>query len=69
MTEDHYNFLKTQEHHFQSVKDGWLGNVDQIPMMEHIYRTYLDSTFMVSNWCKGCVFKMVERLSDLFYKV
>ena len=66
MLKEHYDFLKTQKHHFETVKDGWLQNVDQLPMLEHIYHLYIDRGFTATTWCKSCIVNMMIRLSRIF---
>ncbi len=65
MTKEHYDFLCTKQANFDQVKDGWISNLTDIPMLEHIYRNYIDANFVATTWCKECIFKMMQRLSTL----
>jgi hypothetical protein len=63
---EHLAFLKANEHHFATAKDGWVSNVEGLDMLEHIYHQYLDSRFILTKWCKDCVFNMILRLAHLY---
>jgi hypothetical protein len=41
-------------------------NVEGLDMLEHIYHQYLDSRFILTKWCKDCVFNMILRLAHLY---
>jgi hypothetical protein len=65
---EHLEVLKANEQHFATAKDGWLKDVQDLDMLEHIYHTYLDNRFILTKWCKNCVFEMMLRLADLYDK-
>lgn len=63
---EHLAVLKANEYHFATAKDGWVQNVTDLDILEHIYHTYLDNRFILTKWCKGCVMNMMLRLGSFY---
>ena len=64
MTKQEIDFLVQNRINFDSVKLGFTRNIsfDVLGTYEQIYRKYLDAGFILTYWCGGCVFEMLERL-------
>lgn len=63
---EHLAVLKRAEPHFETAKHGWVKEVQELDMLEHIYHRYLDSRFILTKWCSDCVFKMIVRLGNWY---
>ena len=57
-------FLEANKAHSDQIKSEWIENLsgDKVSEYESIYRAHMDKRFMVTKWCKNCVFKMVQRV-------
>lgn len=57
-------FLEENRLHLEQTKLGFIENLDggKINEYENIYRAHMDGRFMVTKWCKECVYKMVQRV-------
>jgi hypothetical protein len=40
--------------------------MDVLQMYEHIYHQYLDPQYVLTYWCAGCVFDMMNRLMNYY---
>ncbi len=64
MTKQEIDFLVQHRINFDSVKLGFTRNVpfEVLGEYEQLYRKYLDARYVLTYWCGGCVFDMLERL-------
>lgn len=64
MTKTEIDFLVQHRINFDSVKLGFTRNIpfEVLGEYERLYRKYLDAQFVLTYWCGGCVFDMLERL-------
>jgi len=61
---EHRTFLKEHYINYETALSGYVRNLD-LPILktyEHIYRTYLNPTFVLTIWCAGCRMEMIIRL-------
>jgi hypothetical protein len=65
---EHKEWLIANNSNYDSAKNGYIRNLDlnELKMYEHIYRTYLDTNFILSVWCGACKFDMIMRLYNWF---
>lgn len=61
---EHREFLKQHYYNYETAQSGYVRNLDLpiLKMYEHIYRTYLNPTFVLTIWCAGCRMEMLMRL-------
>lgn len=61
---EHRAFLKEHYNNYQTALSGYVRNLDLdiLKMYEHIYRKYLNPTFILTIWCGSCRMEMVMRL-------
>ena len=61
---EHREFLKEHYNNYETALSGYVRNLDLpiLKMYEHIYRTYLNPTFVLTIWCAGCRMEMIMRL-------
>jgi hypothetical protein len=61
---EHRAFLKKHYINYETALSGYVRNLDLpiLKMYEHIYRTYLNPTFVLTIWCAGCRMEMIMRL-------
>lgn len=61
---EHRKFLKDNYNNYETAQSGYLRNLDLSLMKtyEHIYRTYVDPSFILTVWCGHCRMDMVLRL-------
>jgi len=67
----HRQFLKEHYNNYETAKSGYVRNLDLEIMKtyEHIYRTYIDPSFILTIWCGNCRMDMVLRLYAHYEKV
>jgi hypothetical protein len=65
---EHRAILDETKPHFETAKHGWVQDVPNLLLLEHIYHTYLDHRFVLTTWCKDCVIKMLQRLGAWYEK-
>ena len=61
---EHRAFLKEHYNNYETAQSGYVRNLDLpiLKMYEHIYRTYLNPTFILTIWCAACRMEMIMRL-------
>jgi len=61
---EHRAFLKEHYINYETALSGYVRNLDLpiLKMYEHIYRTYLNPTFILTIWCAACRMEMIMRL-------
>ena len=61
---EHREFLKEHYGNYETAKSGYVRNLDLpvLKMYEHIYRLYLNPTFILTIWCGDCRMQMLLRL-------
>lgn len=61
---EHREFLKEHYINYETAQSGYVRNLDLpiLKMYEHIYRKYLNPTFLLTIWCAGCRMEMIMRL-------
>lgn len=61
---EHKQFLKEHYNNYETAQSGYVRNLDLpiLKMYEHIYKTYLNSTFILTIWCGDCRMEMILRL-------
>jgi len=61
---EHREFLKEHYINYETALSGYVRNLDLpiLKMYEHIYRTYLNPTFVLTIWCAACRMEMIMRL-------
>jgi hypothetical protein len=61
---EHKAFLKEHYINYETALSGYVRNLDLpiLKMYEHIYRTYLNPTFVLTIWCAACRMEMIMRL-------
>jgi len=61
---EHRAFLKEHYINYETALSGYVRNLDLpiLKMYEHIYRTYLNPTFVLTIWCAACRMEMIMRL-------
>ena len=64
MTQEHKDFLFENINNWHTAQNGYVRNLDLplLKMYEHIYRTYLNTNFVLTHWCGGCKMEMITRL-------
>jgi len=64
MIQEHKDFLLENINNWHTAQNGYVRNLDLplLKMYEHIYRTYLNSNFVLTHWCGGCKMEMITRL-------
>ena len=60
----HREFLKEHYNNYETALSGYVRNLDLpvLKMYEHIYRLYLNPTFILTIWCGDCRMQMLLRL-------
>ena len=68
MNQDHIDFIEKHIINFETVKLGYTRQIpmDVLQMYEHIYHQYLDPQYVLTYWCAGCVFDMMNRLMNYY---
>ena len=68
---EHREFLKEHYNNYENALSGYARNLDLpiLKMYEHIYRTYLNPTFILTIWCGGCRMEMLLRLYAYYIKL
>ena len=61
---EHREFLKEHYNNYKTALSGYVRNLDLpvLKMYEHIYRLYLNPTFILTIWCGDCRMQMLLRL-------
>jgi hypothetical protein len=61
---EHRKFLKEHYNNYETALSGYVRNLDLpvLKMYEHIYRLYLNPTFILTIWCGDCRMQMLLRL-------
>ncbi len=61
---EHREFLKENYNNYETALSGYVRNLDLpvLKMYEHIYRLYLNNTFILTIWCGDCRMQMILRL-------
>ena len=61
---EHREFLKEHYNNYETALSGYVRNLDLpvLKMYEHIYRLYLNPTFILTIWCGDCRMQMILRL-------
>ena len=61
---EHREFLKEHYNNYETALSGYVRNLDLpvLKMYEHIYRLYLNNTFILTIWCGDCRMQMLLRL-------
>jgi len=64
MEQEHKDYLEQNIGNYHTVQNGYVRNLDihLLNMYEHIYRTYLDSQFVLTKWCSSCVMDCIQKL-------
>ena len=64
----HRQFLKEHYNNYETAKSGYVRNLDLEIMKtyEHIFRTYINPTFVLTIWCGACRMEMINRLYQYF---
>jgi hypothetical protein len=65
---EHKKFLIDNYNNYDTAKNGYLRNLDLHTMKtyEHIFRTYINPTFVLTIWCGACRMEMINRLYQYF---
>ena len=68
---EHRQYLKEHYNNYETALSGYVRNLDLsiMKMYEHIYRTYIDPSFILTIWCGNCRMDMVLRLYAHYEKV
>lgn len=68
MIKEDLKFCKENIINFESVTHGFIRNIpiDILNEYQRIYKTYLDSNFILTIWCGECVFDMLKRLKAYY---
>jgi hypothetical protein len=61
---EHREFLKEHYNNYETALSGYVRNLDLpvLKMYEHIYRLYLNPSFILTIWCGDCRMQMLLRL-------
>lgn len=61
---EHREFLKEHYNNYETALSGYVRNLDLpvLKMYEHIYKLYLNPTFILTIWCGDCRMQMILRL-------
>jgi len=61
---EYRKFLKEHYNNYETALSGYVRNLDLpvLKMYEHIYRLYLNPTFILTIWCGDCRMQMLLRL-------
>ena len=61
---EHREFLKEHYNNYETALSGYVRNLDLpvLKMYEHIYKLYLNPTFILTIWCGDCRMQMLLRL-------
>ena len=61
---EHREFLKEHYNNYETALSGYVRNLDLpvLKMYEHIYRLYLNNTFILTIWCGDCRMQMILKL-------
>ena len=61
---EHRQFLKEHYNNYETAKSGYVRDIDLdiLKMYEHIYKLYLNPTFILTIWCGDCRMQMILRL-------
>jgi hypothetical protein len=67
---EHRQYLKEHYNNYETALSGYVRNLDLsiMKMYEHIYRTYIDPSFILTIWCGNCRMDMVLRLYAYYEK-
>jgi hypothetical protein len=65
---EHKKFLLDNYNNYDTAKNGYLRNLDLNTMKtyEHIFRTYINPSFILTIWCGACRMEMINRLYQYF---
>ena len=65
---EHRKYLDLHRANYEMVQNGYVRNIDLdiLKMYEHIYRKYLNDTFVLTVWCNHCIFDMIKRLYEWY---
>jgi hypothetical protein len=68
MKQEHKDYLEQNIANYHTIQNGYVRNLDihLLNMYEHIYRENLDSQFVMTKWCSGCVMETLKRLYDFY---
>lgn len=57
-------FLEANIHNWHTAQNGYVRNLDItiLKKYESIYKNYVQSNFILTAWCSGCVLDMIVRL-------
>lgn len=68
MKQEHKEFLEANIGNYHTIQNGYVRNIDiyLLNMYEHIYRENLDSQFVMTKWCSGCVMETLKRLYEYY---
>lgn len=68
---EHREFLKEHYNNYETALSGYVRNLDLpiLRMYEHIYRIYLNPTFILTIWCAACRMEMMLRLYAYYNKL
>ena len=68
---EHRQYLKEHYNNYETALSGYVRNLDLsiMKMYEHIYRKYIDPSFILTIWCGNCRMDMVLRLYAHYVKV
>lgn len=68
---EHREFLKEHYNNYETALSGYVRNLDLpiLRMYEHIYRIYLNPTFILTIWCGACRMEMMLRLYAYYNKL
>jgi len=61
---EHREFLKEHYNNYETALSGYVRNLDLpvLKMYEHIYKLYLNPTFILTIWCGDCRMQMILKL-------
>jgi hypothetical protein len=65
---EHKKFLLDNYNNYDTAKNGYLRNLDLNTMKtyEHIFRRYINPSFILTIWCGACRMEMINRLYQYF---
>lgn len=61
---EHKVFLKENYNNYETAKSGYVRDIDTdiLRKYEHIYKTYVDASYVFTIWCGGCRMDLIKRL-------
>lgn len=64
-------FIQEHIHNFEAIRLGYSRNMgmDILSRYEQIYHTYIDAGYILTYWCQGCIYEMMERLVHFYDRV